>query len=97
MLEIIIAASERVTARAPFMPQTRLDRTTERCSFRLGEDPQSVATSPVARRSSSGVVFLGAACHAGGRGFESRRSRYSCLGAVGIKGKARRSGPFCEG
>ena len=36
---------------------------------------QRVGTSGFARDSSPTVVFVGTACHAGGRGFESRRSR----------------------
>ena len=42
---------------------------------RLPPEPGAIAGD--SRRSSPTVVFVGAACHAGGRGFESRRSRFT--------------------
>ncbi len=43
------------------------------------------ANEQVRRRSSSGVAMPDSACHAGGRGFESRRSRLSkCLQTRGL-------------
>jgi hypothetical protein len=45
------------------------------CGAALTPELKSPATEPVWRGSSPGVVVLDSACHAGGRGFESRRSR----------------------
>src|SRR5215216_320038 len=60
---------------------TALNRLTEPCGPPAPEAAQAVELSAIRRRSSPTVVPVGAACHAGGRGFESRRSRLRNLPA----------------
>ena len=59
---------------------------------------ESRMNKAIARQSSSTVVTLEPVCHAGGRGFESRRSRYerpSIAGAL-VHGRSCREGQHAE-
>jgi hypothetical protein len=69
------ASAQTLTPRAPFMPKTRRNGLTERCGPAASNPAQPVGESALERRSSPDIGTGGAACHAGGRGFESRRSR----------------------
>jgi class 3 adenylate cyclase/tetratricopeptide (TPR) repeat protein len=64
------------TVRGPLVAQTSVRRLAQPC----GAEPTAERTVPanvhIQRRSSSDVVVPDSACHAGGRGFEFRRSRF---------------------
>jgi hypothetical protein len=56
--------------RAQIMPTTSGDGPPQGADVFVREEPQTVAGSGIAGLPSLGVVSVGAACHAGGRGFE---------------------------
>jgi hypothetical protein len=61
--------------RGPLVAQTSIGRLAQPCGAEDTSERKVTANEPVQRRSSPGVVVPNSACHAGGRGFESRRSR----------------------
>jgi hypothetical protein len=63
--------------RGPLVAQTSVGRLAQPCGAALTPELKRPANVAVQRRSSPGVVAPDSACHAGGRGFESRRSRKS--------------------
>jgi hypothetical protein len=72
--------------RGPLVAQTSAGRLAQPCGAESAAGQKVPANARVQRRSSSGVVVPDSACHAGGRGFESRRSRPS---------KCLQTGTFC--
>ena len=56
-------------------PKRRLGRLAQPCGARLDSESKSAANEAVQRSLWSSVVVPDSACHAGGRGFESRHSR----------------------
>jgi hypothetical protein len=69
------ALSMKTRSRGPLVAQTSVGRLAQPCGAGLTPELKGPANVAVQRRSSPGVVAPDAACHAGGRGFESRRSR----------------------
>ena len=67
--------SMKTRFRGPLVPQTSVRRLAQPCGAEPTAKKIVPANEHVQRRSSSGVVVPDSACHAGGRGFESRRSR----------------------
>ena len=63
------------TSRGPLVAQTSIGRFAQPCGARLTPELESAANDAVQRSSSPSVFLPDSACHAGGRGFESRRSR----------------------
>ena len=61
--------------RGPLVAQTSIGRLAQPWGAESASRSRVPANEHVQRRSSSGVVVPDSACHAGGRGFESRRSR----------------------
>jgi hypothetical protein len=61
----------------PVVAQTSVGRRKQASGVGAPGEPVSVAFAGVCRRQWSGVAPVSAVCHAGGRGFESRRSRKS--------------------
>ena len=62
-------------SRGPLVAQTSIGRLAQPSGAGLTRESTSPANEAVRRGSSLGVVLPDSACHAGGRGFESRRSR----------------------
>ena len=81
--------------RGPLVAQTSVGRLAQPCGAGLTPELKSPANVAVERRSSPGVVAPDSACHAGGRGFESRRSRLTlCRGlAAAASPRARPAQP----
>jgi hypothetical protein len=72
--------SRLTTFRGPLVAQTSIGRLAQPRGAESASGRKMPANSPVRRHSSPGVVVPDSACHAGGRGFESRRSRLlKCL------------------
>jgi hypothetical protein len=71
----IASLSMKTRFRGPVVAQTSIERLAQPCGAEDTRERKVPANEPVQRRSSSGVVVPNSACHAGGRGFESRRSR----------------------
>src|SRR5918994_6548719 len=69
------ALSLKAKVRDPLVAQTSVRRLAQPCAAEPPAERKVPANEDVQRRSSSGVVVSDSACHAGGRGFESRRSR----------------------
>jgi hypothetical protein len=69
--------SMKTRSRGPLVAQTSVGRLAQPCGTRLTRESKSPANEAVLRSSLPGVVVPDSACHAGGRGFESRRSRLS--------------------
>ena len=67
--------SRKTRSRGPLVAQTSVRRLAQPCGADLPREPQTPANEAMLRSSSSGVVVPDSACHAGGRGFESRRYR----------------------
>jgi len=67
--------STKARFRGPLVAQTPIGRLAQPCGTGLTDESKSPANVPVQRSSSPSVVVPDSACHAGGRGFESRRSR----------------------
>jgi hypothetical protein len=63
--------------RGPLVAQTSTGRTAQPCVVGSPSGRKVPASKAVQRRSSPSVAVPDSACHAGGRGFESRRSRCS--------------------
>jgi len=61
--------------RGPLVAQTSIRRLAQPCGTGLTPEPKSPVNKAVWRSSSPSVAVPDSACHAGGRGFESRRSR----------------------
>jgi hypothetical protein len=80
--------SRLTTFRGPLVAQTSMRRLAQPCEAGAASGRKAPVTEAIRRSSSPGVVVPDSACHAGGRGFESRRSRstkplqtgmFSCL------------------
>ncbi len=69
------ALSTRARFRGPLVAQTSIGRLAQPYEARSRSEPKAPANGAVPRRSSLHVVVPDSACHAGGRRFESRRSR----------------------
>jgi len=69
--------SMKTRFRGPLVAQTSIGRLAQPCGAKDTRERKIPANEPVQRCSSPGVVVPNSACHAGGRGFESRRSRKS--------------------
>jgi hypothetical protein len=69
------ALSTKARFRGPLVAQTSTGRLAQPCDAGLTGESKSPANEAVQRSSSPSVVVPDSACHAGGRGFESRRSR----------------------
>ena len=67
--------SMRTRFRGPLVAQTSSRRLAQPCGGDAAAGRKVPANEPVRRRPSRGIVVPDSACHAGGRGFESRRSR----------------------
>jgi hypothetical protein len=72
-----VALSTRARFRGPLVAQTSIGRLAQPCEAGSPPGQKVPANEAVPRRSSLHVVVPDSACHAGGRGFESRRSRSS--------------------
>ena len=70
-----LALSVKTRFRGPLAAQTAIRRLAQPCGAEAARERKVPANQRVQRRSSPGVVVPDSACHAGGRGFESRRSR----------------------
>jgi hypothetical protein len=74
------ALSLKTRFRGPLVAQTSVRRLAQPCGAEPTVERKAPANERVQGRSSPGVVVPDSACHAGGRGFESRRSRLlKCL------------------
>src|SRR5947208_6049531 len=71
----VASLSMKTRFRGPLVAQTSLGRLAQPCGAEDTSERKVPANEPVQRRSRPGVVVPESACHAGGRGFESRRSR----------------------
>jgi hypothetical protein len=71
------ALSTKTRFRGPLVAQTLAGRLAQPCEAEAPSEQKSPANEPDPRRSSLSVAVPDSACHAGGRGFESRRSRKS--------------------
>jgi hypothetical protein len=71
------ALSTKARFRGPLVAQTSIERLAQPCGAGLTPRSKGPANEAVQRSSSPSVVVPDSACHAGGRGFESRRSRKS--------------------
>ena len=69
--------SVETSFRGPLVAQTSIRGLAQPCGAERAQQAKEPATEAVLRRSSPSVAVPDAACHAGGRGFESRRSRLS--------------------
>jgi hypothetical protein len=69
------ALSTKARFRGPLVAQTSIERLAQPCGAGLTPRSKGPANEAVQRSSSPSVVVPDSACHAGGRGFESRRSR----------------------
>src|SRR3989441_12771466 len=72
-----VALSMKTSFCGPLVAQTSVGRLAQPCGEDVAAQRKAPANGPVQIRLSRSVVALGSACHAGGRGFESRRSRLS--------------------
>ena len=67
--------SVKTSFRGPLVAQTSIRGLAQPCGAERAQQAKEPANEAVLRRSSPSVAVPDAACHAGGRGFESRRSR----------------------
>jgi hypothetical protein len=75
-----VVLSTETSFRGPLVAQTSVTRLAQPWGADVRARQKVPANDAVQRRSSLSVVVSDSACHAGGRGFESRRSRFSkCL------------------
>jgi hypothetical protein len=87
----------KTRSRGPLVAQTSVGRLAQTCGAGLTPELKSPANVAVQRRSSPGVVAPDSACHAGGRGFESRRSRKNpCKSPSCVVGLDARSRPTTQ-
>src|SRR5437764_11352671 len=75
----MVAMSMKTRFRGPLVAQTSIRRLAQPCGAEAASEPKVPANEDVQRRWAPGVVVPDSACHAGGRGFESRRSRQKSL------------------
>jgi hypothetical protein len=79
--------SMETRSRGPLVAQTSIGRQAQPCGAPVRRWLKVPANEAVRWSSSSGVVVPDSACHAGGRGFESRRSRKNtCKSAPSVAG-----------
>jgi hypothetical protein len=71
--------SEKARGRGPLVAQTSVGRSAQPCGGWATSESKIPANEAVQQGSLSRVVGPDSACHAGGRGFESRRSRSKYL------------------
>src|SRR5262245_30030377 len=67
--------STKASFRGPLVAQTSIGRLAQPCEAESPSGRKVPANEAVQRNSSANVAAPDSACHAGGRGFESRRSR----------------------
>jgi hypothetical protein len=70
-----VSLSIETSFRGPLVAQTSIGRLAQPCRAEATSEGKVPGNDPVQRRSSPVVAMPDSACHAGGRGFESRRSR----------------------
>ncbi len=71
----MVGESRLTTFRGPLVAQTSMRRLAQPCEAGAASGRKAPVNEAIRRSSSPGVVVPDSACHAGGRGFESRRSR----------------------